>query len=227
MRIVLINPNTNAATTAAMVAIAEEAGGGAVRVEGMTARFGVSLITNADELAIAAQAVTELAQAIEAGAITGGTPDAVIVSAFGDPGLEDLRAQLSCPVVGIAEAAMREAVSEGRAFAVATTTPDLVASITTRAAVYGHASLFRGVFLTQGDVHALMNDPLALRVALARACERALDEGGADAVIIGGGPLAKAARSIRDTLGRDIIEPIPAAVQMAVATTYRSFPAIG
>lgn len=220
MRIVLINPNTNAATTAAMVAIAEEAGGASV--EGMTARFGVPLITNSAELAIAAQAVSRLGEALEAAA-----PDAVIVSAFGDPGLEDLRARLGCPVVGIAEAAMRQAGAEGRAFAVATTTPDLVTSITARAASYGHADLFRGVFLTQGDVHALMNNLRALEDALALACERALDEGGADVVIIGGGPLAKAARAIRDRLGHDIIAPIPAAVRMAIAAVCKAPSVIG
>ncbi|WP_204275490.1 hypothetical protein, partial [Enterobacter hormaechei] len=57
MRLLLINPNTNAATTEAMVAIAR---GSMTRIaiDGMTAPFGVPLITNAAELTTAAEAVT-------------------------------------------------------------------------------------------------------------------------------------------------------------------------
>lgn len=212
MRILLINPNTNAATTQAMVAIAAEAAGGAARIDGLTAPFGVPLITTPAELATAAQAVAELAEVVEAD-----IADAVIVSAFGDPGLDALRDRLAIPVVGIAEAAMREAGRDGRSFAVVTTTPDLAESIAARAAAYGHAARFRGVFLTQGDVHALMTRPPELEDALRRACERAVTEGGAEAIVIGGGPLASAARSIRTTHGPDIVEPVPAAVRRVLA----------
>ena len=52
--------------------------------------------------------------------------DAVIVSAFGDPGADELARLLRRPVIGIAEAGMRAAAANGRRFAVVTHTGRLV-----------------------------------------------------------------------------------------------------
>lgn len=211
MRLMLINPNTNAATTEAMAAIARETAPAGVRIEALTAPYGVPLITEPGALAVAAEAVLSLADAIAAE-----PPAGVIVAAFGDPGLEALRARLPCPVTGIAEASMQEAAAEDRPFAVVTTTPDLVSSITARATAYGHERLFRGVALTDGDVHALMGDPQRLTDALERACRHAIETMGARALVIGGGPLAQAAKALEGRLAVPVVAPIPASVRLAV-----------
>lgn len=216
MRLLLINPNTNAATTEAMAAIARETAPDGVRIEALTAPYGVPLITEPGALAVAAEAVLSLADAIAAE-----PPAGVIVSAFGDPGLEALRERLPCPVTGIAEASMQEAAAEGRPFAVVTTTPDLVSSITARAKAYGHEPLFRGVALTHGDVHALMSDPQRLTEALEQACCHAIEAMGAQALVIGGGPLAQAAKALEGRLALPLIAPIPAAVRLATRRAGR------
>ena len=208
MRIVLVNPNTSAATTAAMVAIAQETAAGHAEVEGMTAPIGAPLITEPGALAVAAEAVIALAPAL-AGA------DAVIVAAFGDPGLDALRSLLSCPVTGIAEAGMAEAGAGGRRFAVATTTPGLRDMIAATAARHGHGA-FAGTWTTPGDPAALTADADALVRALATACRAAIAEGGAEAVVIGGGPLACAARALAGTLPVPLVEPVPAAVRLSL-----------
>lgn len=209
MRLLLVNPNTNAGTTDAMVAIAREASP-ANDIVGLTAPFGVPLITAPDELAIAAEAVgTVLAVRMPPGI------SAVVISAFGDPGLEAARKSLRVPVVGIAEAAMAEAAQGDRRFAVVTTTPDLVASIARRAVLYGHAGTFLGTMLTRGDVHHVMADRDRLVDALEEACERAVGSLGAEAIIIGGGPLAVAARALAGRIAVPLIEPIPAAIGLA------------
>ncbi|RDJ21422.1 hydrogenase expression protein HupH [Bosea caraganae] len=210
-RLVLINPNTNAATTEAMRAIAQEAAPDGVVVEGLTAPHGAPLITHAQALAVAGEAVLALAEGIAAA-----PPAGVIVSAFGDPGLEALRRRLPCPVTGIAEAAMLEAAAGGRSFAVVTTTPDLVASIEAMAIAYGHGPRFRGVALTKGDVHAVMSDPQRLVDALAEACGEAIDRWQAQALVIGGGPLAQAAKALSGRFGVPVVAPIPAAVRLAL-----------
>ncbi len=210
-RLVLINPNTSSRTTETMRAIAQEAAPASFRVEGLTAPHGAPLITDAPALAVAATAVAELADRLLVH-----PPAGVIVSAFGDPGLAALRARLPCAVTGIAEAAMREAADGGRAFAVVTTTPDLVASITATAQAYGHAQSFRGVTLTRGEVHMVMGDPQRLVEALAEACAEAIEQLGAQALVIGGGPLALAARALADRFAVPLIAPIPAAVRLAL-----------
>lgn len=214
MRIVLVNPNTSVATTVAMVAIAEEAAGGDAAITGVTAPYGVPLITEPRALATAAEAVGTLASSLRGA-------QAVIVSAFGDPGLDDLKAALPCPVTGIAEAGMAEAGAGGRRFAVVTTTPDLVDHIAASAARYGHGA-FAGTWTTPGDPAALMTDPAALTRALGDACARAVRDGGAEAVVIGGGPLARAARALAATAPVPLVEPVPAAVRLTLARLNRS-----
>lgn len=210
MKLLLVNPNTNRATTAQMVAIAAESAGPTAAIIGLTARSGASLIVDEAHLLTAARAVECLAPAMLAEQC-----DGVIVSAFGDPGLDALRARLEIPVTGIAEAAMREASAGGRRFAVVTTTPQLVASIEATARRLGHEQACLGVLVTPHDPVRLMRDPEALEAALASACELAIANLPVDAIIIGGGPLAAATRRLRSYIGVTLVEPIPAAVRLA------------
>lgn len=207
MRLTLVNPNTSEAATQAMGAIASEVAG--APVSGLTAPFGAPLIADRHQLAVAAQAVVSLAGDLA-------TAQAVIVAAFGDPGLDGLRARLACPVTGIAEAGMAEAAAIAPNFAVVTTTPGLSEAIEERARGLGHVR-FAGVFVTPGDPMAVMADEIGLEQALEAACLRAIAESGAGAIVIGGGPLAVAARAIRARVGVPLVEPVPAAVRVSLA----------
>jgi Asp/Glu/hydantoin racemase len=212
MRIVLINPNTSPATTDLMVGIARRAADAGVTVEGVTAPFGEPLITTEAALATAAEAVVA---AIDG--LAGPAPDAIIIAAFGDPALDQARCCSKIPVIGIAEASMLEAAKNGRRFSVATTTPDLVAAIRQCAARYGLAGQLASVRTTTGDAVQVMANPLVLRRALEEAAMTTIAEDGAQAVIIGGGPLAAVADELAGIFSVPIIEPIPAAVRLAQA----------
>lgn len=209
MKLALVNPNTSPETTRLMVEFVAEAAGAEVNVEGHTAPFGAPLITDRAALSVAAEAVLALAPSLS-------HADAVIVAAFGDPGLDALRAALTVPVTGIAEAGMMEAAEHDRRFAVVTTTPDLKVKIAETAKRHGHAS-FAGTWTTPGDPAVLTADPALLETALADAIRAAIREGGAEAVVIGGGPLARAARSLAATSPVPLIEPLPAALRLSLA----------
>jgi allantoin racemase len=114
-------------------------------------------------------------------------------------------------VVGIAEAAMLAAAAIGR-FSVVTTTPELAASIAKLAGTYGCAERFCSVRLTPGDPVKVMADPQRLVAALWLACQEAIRQDGAEAIVIGGGPLAVAARALRSQISLPMIEPVPCAV---------------
>ena len=109
------------------------------------AERGVPMITDEAGLAVAAEEVVRIGCALASGV------DAIVVAAFGDPGVKALRALVSIPVVGIGEAALREAGAGGRRFGVATTTPALVASIVARVEQLGLAVSFSGVRVPRGD----------------------------------------------------------------------------
>jgi len=210
MRLLLVNPNTNAATTEAMLRIARQAAPEGVVIEGATAARGAPLLSNEAELAIGAAATAELVAARDLSAF-----DGVIIAAFGDPGIEACRAVAAVPVTGIAEAAMEEAAACGR-FAIATTTHQLVGAIEARVARYGHAQSYVGTWLTRGELAAVMASPARLEAALAEVVAEAVAAAAPDAVIIGGGPLAAAAAALRPRFAVPLIEPVPAAVRLAV-----------
>lgn len=210
VKLLLVNPNTSSTTTAAMLAIARDAAPAGVTVEAVTAKFGAALIVNPAALAVAATAVCAVVREPLDHAFHG-----VIVSAFGDPGLVLLRAALHLPVTGIAEASMREAARHNR-FSIVTTTPELVGSIEATALAYGHAKALASVRITEGDPVTLTANPEALEEALYQACLLAVNSDRADAIIIGGGPLASAARRLGSRIAVPLIEPIPAAIRLAV-----------
>lgn len=212
MRIVLVNPNTSKETTDRMVEIARRTAGTRAEIEGLTVSSGADLITDEAALTIAGEAVAAMI-----GELISEEPDGVLISAFGDPGLEAVRSACSCPVVGIAEASMIEAGQGGRRFAVATTTPELVNSIHKRAEAYGFAEQFTSVRTTPGNPTALMSRADDLVSALAQAVREAVELDGAEAVIIGGGPLGGAACDLSRLLDVPVIEPIPAGIRVLLA----------
>jgi len=212
--VLLINPNTSAAATDLMVAVARRAAAGRVTVDGATAPFGAPLITDEPALAIAAQAVIALASDLPADGL-----DGVVVAAFGDPGLDVLKARLACPVVGLAEASMMEAGAGGRRFSVATTTPRLVDAIRRCAVGRGLSRQLLSIRTTAGDPETLMADLDTLQRQLREEVRGAIEDDGAEAVIIGGGPLAAAATGLARELSAVVIEPVPAAIRVLVGRT--------
>ncbi|MET0208167.1 MAG: aspartate/glutamate racemase family protein [Burkholderiaceae bacterium] len=203
--ILLINPNTSQGTTDMMVAIASAELPPGGRVTGMTAAFGPPMIVNETELAAAGLQVEQVWK--KAGAHWSG----IIISAFGDPGIERVRASSHVPVVGICEASMLEASAKGRRFGIATVTPDLLAAIDADVDALGLRASYTGTRLTEGDPRVLASDAVALEAALGDAV-RACIEDGAQAVIIGGGPLGQAAVRLAPHFDIPIIAPISAAM---------------
>jgi len=207
LNILLINPNSSEATTEMMVRIAQGTAPAGYTVIGATAAQGPSMIVNARELAAAADEVEHTWRNVRA-------PYAgVVISAFGDPGVARIReACQPTPVVGICEASMLEASEGGRRFGVATVTPDLVAAIDAKARELGLGALYTGVQLTPGEPRGLTADAGALEDALSDAVRACLEDG-AQAVIIGGGPLGQAAVRLAQRFDVPIIAPISAAMR--------------
>ena len=211
MRILLINPNTSRVTTEQMAVIARAVAPPAADIIAMTAPSGPSMILTEEELAAAAAIVVEMAlsAAIDV--------DGIVVGAFGDPGVAALRERLDIPVVGIAEASLLEAAAMERHFGVATTTPALVELIAARVSELGIAERYTGIRLTEGDPLALVADPPRLLEALADAVRQSIERDGAEAVVIGGGPLGQAGAALGPRFPVPIIQPVPAAMRRLLA----------
>lgn len=214
---VLINPNTSTATTAMMTGLARRALGPDRPVRGVTVRRGPAVLTDPEALRAAAPQV--LAAGLRATA--GGDCAGLLVAAFGDPGLDLLRAAAPVPVVGIGEAALREAAADGTPFGIATTTPLLADVITARVTALGLADRCTGLRLTAGSPERLSADPALLLDRLERAVRACAERDGARAVVIGGGPLGEAAERLRPHVPVRLVAPIPAACRAITAMSTR------
>jgi Asp/Glu/hydantoin racemase len=105
----LLNPNTREALTAELVAALAPAA--ALPLHGITASFGEPYIASEVSYAVAGHAAL---QAWRDHTAAQGPASAVLVACFGDPGVPALREAAGVPVIGLAEAAMREAAALGR-----------------------------------------------------------------------------------------------------------------
>lgn len=205
--ILIVNPNTSARTTAMLLGVARAHLPPGTAVRGATAADGPGMIVDEAALARSADEVVRI------GLTEGPGARAVIVAAFGDPGAGRLRAALSVPVIGIGEAAIREAAAGGRRFGIATTTPALARAIAAMVAAHGVAASFTGLRLPEADPLALAADPARQDAALGQAVRDCLDRDGAEVVVIGGGPLSESAARLHGQYPGAIIEPLPAALR--------------
>eukprot|EP00927_Polykrikos_kofoidii_P074434 TRINITY_DN70429_c0_g1_i1.p1 TRINITY_DN70429_c0_g1~~TRINITY_DN70429_c0_g1_i1.p1 ORF type:complete len:251 (-),score=39.14 TRINITY_DN70429_c0_g1_i1:97-849(-) len=215
-KIALLNPNTSIVTTSSMTQIAQSVLPDYL-VIGHTAPFGPEMIVEPVALEASLAAVSEMVQALSLE-----QPCGVIVAAFGDPGLAKARATLVCPVCGIGEASFLEAAKGRRKFAVATTTPGLVDTIAALSiAVIGEkdSDLFIGTFVPDGceDPAALLRENPSLLVEKLRLSVQDACDAGAEAVIIGGGPLSEAAKQLEKDVSVSLIQPLLAAARLIVA----------
>lgn len=206
--ILLINPNTSTRSTEMMLAVARPLLPPGITLRGATAARGPAMIVDEPALAAAAAEVVRIGRA-EAAQV-----DAIVVSAFGNPGAAELREAVPVPVVGIGEAAVRAAAAHGARFGIATTTPGLVRSIETGVRDLGLGDRFSGVRVPEGDPLALADDPPLQDQALAEAAIACFEQDGAQTVVIGGGPLSDAAARLRARFRDRIVEPVPAAIRL-------------
>jgi len=211
MRILLVNPNMSQSMTDNMAAIARGCALPGVEIVPLTASRGFPYIASRAEAQIAGaitlEMIAENAEKI----------DAVIIGAFGDPGLKGARELFDIPVIGMAEAAVMSAAMLGERFSVVTFSPLMTRWYSDCVADTGLAARCTGVrtpSMQEVDVTSVRSDLRDELVVLACA---AVEEDGADVVILGGAPLAGMAQDIAADVPALVIDPISAAVAQAAA----------
>ncbi|WP_146140465.1 aspartate/glutamate racemase family protein [Zobellella endophytica] len=212
--IVLINPNSNEQATQSMVDLARLESAGAVKVLGRSNTGAPALLTTPQDMLDAVAGVV----AIGVEAATDEQVAALIVSAFSDPGLAELRAAVDIPVFGIGEEVFHEAARGNRGFGIVTVTPDeaLIESFRQKATELGYESLYRGTRVTSGDPMELVKSPAELDQALAAAVTESVELDGAQAVIMGGGPLSASALRLQPDFEVPLVVAVNAATRAAV-----------
>lgn len=209
MHLLLINPNISTSVSALIEAEARRAAPENTTVEVLTAPFGVAYIETRFEALIGAYAAALLAAEHHPRA------DAVIVAAFGDPGLAGLREVLPCPVTGLSEAAFATACLLGHRFSIVAISSRIEAwyrETVAACGLLGRLASIRSLDGDLADIGRVQQDRGDVLVALAERCVR---EDGADVVILAGAPLAGLARTVADRLPVPVVDGVSCAVRQA------------
>jgi allantoin racemase len=219
--LLVINPNTSASVSALLQTHVQAAAGLHVQVHTVTARFGAPYISDEASYAVASHATLDAWAAALAGTAetegdgAPGTPDAVLIGCFGDPGLLALRESSPVPVTGLAEAAFIEAARHGR-FAIVTGGERWGPMLQRLAQGLGHAPSLAGIHTVAPTGAQLAADPVAARTLLTQACRDAVRQLGAQAVILGGAGLAGMAAALQPGVSVPLIDSVLAGAHWAL-----------
>ena len=208
-RILLINPNISESVSELILAEARRTASPGTEVEVLTAAFGVAYIETRFEALIGAYAAAELAAAHHE------RFDAVVVAAFGDPGLAGLREVLPCPVTGLTEAALASACLLGKRISIVAISQRIRAwyrETVQACGLEGRLASIRGLDEPLADIGNVQGNQGERLVALA---ERCVDEDGADVIVLAGAPLAGLARSLQGRLPVPVVDGVSSAVRHA------------
>jgi allantoin racemase len=212
LRINVVNPNT----TAAMTRTIERAAAGAARtgtiIRAVESAFGPASIEGAYDDAFAVPGLLMRIAEAEADGV-----DAHVIACFDDTGLDAARALADAPVVGIGEAAFHLASLVAHRFAVVTTLARSIPVIEDNLMRYGLDRRCAGV--RAADVPVLeLNDPASnARARIGTEIRRALDEDGADAIVLGCAGMAELAAALAVEFDIPVVDGVAAAVALAEA----------
>lgn len=206
--IVIINPNSTVSMTAAMVDTAYKAVPGA-HVVGWTSTEGPPAIQGEKDGDAAIPPLLELVKkADQDGA------QAIIIGCFDDTGLDAARALVSCPVIGIGQAAYHLASLYGARFSVVTTLDVSVPILAANISTYGLAQNLGRVRASGVPVLALEDDRINATQQVKSEIQSALDEDQIDSVVLGCAGMVHIVDEAED-LPIKLIDGVHAAVKLA------------
>jgi allantoin racemase len=209
MKLLLINPNISETVSQLIRSEALRSASPGTEIEVLTAPFGVAYIETRFEAVIGAYAVAQLAAEHHERA------DAIVVAAFGDPGLAGLREVSPVPVTGLTEAALASAHLLGHRFSIIAISQRIQAWYRETVESYGLVGRLASIRALDRPLSSIGGVQEEHAQALQTLAERAVREDGAEVVVLAGAPLAGLARSLQGRLPVPVVDGVSSAVRHA------------
>ena len=208
MKLLVMNPNISESVTRLIGEEARRAASPGTEITLLTAPFGVEYIETELEALIGAYAsLIHIEEHL-------GNHDAVVMAAFGDPGIAALREAFDRPVVGLTEAALARAAELGQRFSIIAISPRISAWYRAVVERYGYGARLASIRALDAPLRDIAGVQEEHAARLKALMESAVREDGSQAVIVAGAPLAGLARRISG-LPVPLVDPIAAAVRQA------------
>jgi allantoin racemase len=212
VRLLIVNPNTTASMTVAIGESARAIARPTTEVVAVNPVDGpASIESDEDEYRCIPGLLGEVRQAAAAQR----RPDAYVIACFGDPGLEQVRAIVDAPVLGIAQAAMHAAALSAGSFSVVTSMSATVPTAWALAKTYTPSQCL-GVYASDIPVLQIDADPTTIE-PIGDLCEKALTQDGSHAIVLGCAAMAKFASPLTERLGVPVVDGVVAATVLAEA----------
>jgi Asp/Glu/hydantoin racemase len=217
MKLLVVNPNITESVSALIGAEARRAASPGTEITMLTAPFGVAYIETRLEAVIGAYAsLILISENLK-------DHDAVVIAAFGDPGMPGIREALDVPVLGMTEAALASASLLGGRFSIVAISRRITAwyrETVERCGMIGRLASIRSLDEPLPDIGTVQSDKA---LQLKDACMKAIEADGADVIILAGAPLAGLARSLAGQIPVPLVDGVSSAVQQ-VETLVRLKP---
>jgi allantoin racemase len=208
MKLLLVNGNTTQVVTDRVVAEAKRCAAPGTEVAGITARFGVSIVSTEAEEVIAGHAVLDALAANVAGY------DAAILAISFDTALLGARQIVPVPVLGMTEASLLTACLLGRRFGLISfgqISAGMYRDLVQRAGLVQRMAGFETIELT--DTASYLREG-GQDAAVIDAAQRLIAVG-ADAVVVAGAAVVGIAHRLRAQLSVPLLDGIACAVGQA------------
>jgi len=210
MRILVINPNTSASMTAHLQVALDRVKAPSTTVVAVSPALGPPAIESASDEAEAIPPLLDLVGDAEAAGYA-----AVVIACFSDPGLEACREIACIPVVGIEESSLHLAAMLGHRFTILTTRCRRVPIKIEHVARLGLSSRLASVRPLEMGVLEMDAQPEAARTRLLEVGRRAVEEDGAEVLVLGCAGLAGYGDEVTRTLGVTVVDPAPVGLKTA------------
>jgi allantoin racemase len=212
VRLLIVNPNSTQSMTTAIEASARSVARPDTEIVAVNPLGGpASIESEEDERRCVPGLLDEVRKALESDE----PPDAYVIACFGDPGLEQVRAIVDAPVLGIAQAAMHAAALTAGSFSVVTSTSATVPTGWSLAKTYTPNQCL-GVYACDIPVLRIDSDPTTID-PIGDLCATALAEDGSRAIVLGCAAMARFAGPLAERLGVPVVDGVVAATVLAEA----------
>ena len=207
MRILVINPNISESVTDLIAKEANRAASPSTVLTFATAQVGMEYIETRLEALIGGYASACIA------AERHGTYDGIVIAAFGDPGLLGIKELCTVPVVGMTEAALASASLLGQRFSIIAISSRIKAwylETVERSHLTSRLASIRSLQNPLRDIGSVQEDYSDRLIELAKF---AVNEDGADSIILAGAPLAGLARKLKTELPVPVVDGVSSAIK--------------
>ena len=206
MAVFIINPNSTSSMTDAMLHAARQAAPD-MAFKAWTSHDGPPAIQGREDGEAARAPLLALIDKANEEHATG-----IVIGCFDDTALMEARSRVSCPVVGLGQAAYFQCAIRGWRFSVVTTLPSSVPILEENIESYGLTPLLGRVRASEIPVLELEASPDSASVRILKEAQKANSDDNVDAIILGCAGMVAITETLRASLSCAVVDPIEAAV---------------